>query len=88
MRLLRAPLVIATSLVLAISLGEFGASWVVLRASENATLPMFIDAAISKPFDQMARPSAMVAASILLLFCSILHLAVERFRAPDQTGGI
>lgn len=88
MRLLRAPLMIATSLVLAISLGEFGASWVVLRASENATLPMFIDAAISKPFDQLARPSAMVAATILLLFCSILHLAVERFRAPDQTGGI
>lgn len=88
MRLLRAPIIIAASLVLAISLGEFGAGWVMLRASENATLPMFIDAAISRPFDRLARPLAMVAATILLACCTILHLAVERLRSPEYSGGL
>ena len=88
MRLLRAPIIIAMSLVLAISLGEFGAGWVMLKASENATLPMFIDAAIARPFDRLARPLAMVAASILLACCTILHLAVERLRSPEHSGGL
>jgi thiamine transport system permease protein len=87
LRLLKSPIIVASSLVIAISLGEFGASWVVIRATSHATLPMFIDSAISRPFDYLARPSAMVASTILLACCAILHLAAERFRGSSQGSG-
>ena len=87
LRLLKSPIIVASSLVIAISLGEFGASWVVIRATSHATLPMFIDSAISRPFDSLARPSAMVASTILLTCCAILHLAAERFRGSSQGSG-
>ena len=85
--LLRSSLIVSTGLVMAISLGEFGASWVVIRSTDFATLPIFIDSTINRPFDILARPMAMVAATVLLICCAVIHLTVERFRSEMDGGG-
>ncbi len=85
--LLSGPIVVASSLALAISLGEFGATWVVLRNGASSTLPVHIDALFSKPgFDPLVTPTAMAGASVLMAITLILYVMVEKYR-PDGAGG-
>ena len=85
--LLTPSLIVASSLVFAISLGEFGASWVVLRFTEFTTLPVMIGDLLSRPgYDPILRPAANAAGTILLLITLVLFMSVERFR-PIGSGG-
>ncbi len=80
-------ILVSSSLVFAISLGEFGASWVVLRFTEFTTLPVMIGDILSRPgFDPVVRSAANSAGTVLLLMTLILFMCVERFR-PVGGGG-
>ncbi len=80
-------IIVASSLVFAISLGEFGSSWVVLRFTEFTTLPVMIGDILSRPgFDPLVRSAANAAGSTLLLMTLILFICVEKFR-PVGSGG-
>ena len=86
-KLLSPSLIVASSLVFAISIGEFGASWVVLRFTEFTTLPVMIGDLLSRPgYDPILRSAANAAGTILLLITLILFISVERFR-PVGSGG-
>ena len=85
--LMRPALIVAAALVLAISLGEFGASWVVVRFSEWTTLPVMVDDRLSRPgWDPVLRPAAHAAGTVLLLLTMVLFMAVERFRRLGEGG--
>ena len=85
--LLTPSIIVASSLVFAISLGEFGASWVVLRFTEYTTLPVMIGDLLSRPgYDPILRPAANAAGTVLLLITLVLFISVERFR-PVGSGG-
>ena len=87
LKLLSPSLIVASSLVFAISIGEFGASWVVLRFTEFTTLPVMIGDLLSRPgYDPILRSAANAAGTILLLITLILFISVERFR-PVGSGG-
>ena len=73
--------------MLAISLGEFGASWVVIRFTEWTTLPVLIDELLGRPgFDPVPRAAAQAGGVVLLGLTMVLFMAVERFR-PLGRGG-
>lgn len=85
--LLRGSLIVAGCFVLAISLGEFGASWVVIRFTEWTTLPVLIDELLGRPgFDPVPRAAAHAGGVVLLGLTMVLFMAVERFR-PLGRGG-
>ena len=85
--LLTPSIIVASSLVFAISLGEFGASWVVLRFTEYTTLPVMIGDLLSRPgYDPILRPAANAAGTILLLITLVLFISVERFRTVGSGG--
>ena len=86
--LLRGPLLVAITFTLAMSLGEFGASWVVARSGEWDTLPVLIDSLRSRTgWDPLIQPTAAAAATTLMLITLLLFLTVERFR-PKGEGGM
>ena len=63
----RGPAVVASSLTVAFSLGEFGASWLLVRAGSWDTLSVVVDQLMSRPkFDPLIQPAAMAAASVLM----------------------
>lgn len=84
--LMRGPLIVAGILAFAVSLGEFGATWLLWQTPDWTTLPVMIDRAYSRPYDGMARAVAHVAATILLTTTTVLFILAERFRLPDQIG--
>ena len=85
--ILAPSIIVASSLVFAISLGEFGASWVVLRFTEYTTIPVMIGNILSRPgYDPLLRSVANAAGTVLLLMTLILFIGVERFR-PVGRGG-
>jgi thiamine transport system permease protein len=84
--LMRGPLVVAAALILAISLGEFGATWLLWSNPDWATLPVFIDARLGQPYDPLPRPVGHVAATILMLMILAAFILVERLRVPGQEG--
>ncbi|MEL0101607.1 MAG: hypothetical protein VW862_07910 [Euryarchaeota archaeon] len=70
------------------SLGEFGASWVVTRNSEWTTLPILIDSLKGVPYNNsMTIPAACAIASILMFLTIITFTIAERFR-KSNTGGM
>lgn len=84
--LLRGPLIVAGILAFAVSLGEFGATWLLWQTPDWTTLPVIIDRAYSRPYDGMARAAAHVAATILMVITTLLFIIAERFRMPNQIG--
>jgi len=86
---LRGPAVVAASLTLAFSLGEFGASWILVRSGSWDTLSILVDQLMSRPkFDPMVQPVAMATASMLMILTFILFFIAERFRPSGDGGGI
>ena len=86
---LRGPAIVAASLTLAFSLGEFGASWILVRTGSWDTLSILVDQLMSRPkFDPMVQPVAMATASILMILTFILFVIAERFRPKGDGGGI
>jgi thiamine transport system permease protein len=84
----RGPAIVASSLTLAFSLGEFGASWLLVRAGSWDTLSVLVDTLMSRPkFDPLVQPAAMAAASALMIITFLLFLAAERYRTEGESGG-
>ncbi len=85
---LRGPAVVAGSLTLAFSLGEFGASWLLVRSGTWDTLSIVVDQLMSRPnFNPLIHPTAMAAATMLMLLTFFLFILAERFRAHDDRSG-
>ena len=65
--LLKPQLVVAAALSMAFSLGEFGASWILLRSGAWDTLPVLVDQVMSRPkYFQLVEPIAMATATVLM----------------------
>ena len=70
--------------VIAMSLGEFGASFIIARNSDWVTMPLLIDAWRAKPMkDPLSAPASNSIATVLMLITMGLFLA-ERFRSDRQ----
>ena len=86
--LLRGSILVATIFTLAMSLGEFGASWVVTRNSDWTTLPIMIDSLRAIPYkNSLTAPAACAVSSVLMGITLILFTWAERFR-PARDGGM
>ena len=85
--LMKGSILVATVFTLAMSLGEFGASFIVARNSEWTTLPLLIDSLRGKPMkDPLTVPSSNAVATVLMLITMILFLIVEKFRNTKDRG--
>ena len=86
--LLRGSILIAGIFTLAMSLGEFGASWVVTRNSDWTTLPIMIDSLRSIPYNNTyTAPAACAISSVLMMITIVLFTWAEKFR-PARDGGM
>ena len=85
--LLKPQLVVAAALSMAFSLGEFGASWILLRSGAWDTLPVLVDQLMSRPkYFELVEPVAMATATVLMCLTFLLFVIAERFRS-HQGGG-
>lgn len=85
---MRGHAVVAGSLTMAFSLGEFGASWLLVRSGSWDTLSIVIDQLMGRPkYDPMVNPTAMAAASMLMLLTFAMFILAERFRPVDDRSG-
>ncbi len=85
--LLQPHLVVAAALSMAFSLGEFGASWILLRPGAWDTLPVLVDQLMSRPkYFELVEPIAMATATVLMCMTFLLFVIAERFRS-HQGGG-
>ena len=85
--LLKPQIVVASALSMAFSLGEFGASWVVLRSGAWDTLPILVDQLMSRPkYFELVTPTAMAAATVLMFTTFLLFVIAERFRTHRGGG--
>ena len=85
--LLKGSLVVAATLSIAFSLGEFGASWILLRSGSWDTLPILVDQLMARPkYFELVEPVAMATASLLMMVTFVLFVITERFR-EHQGGG-
>ena len=79
--------VVSSVFVIAMSLGEFGASFVIARNSDWVTMPLLIDAWRAKPMkDPLSAPASNSIATVLMLITMGLFLLAERFRSDRQGG--
>ena len=86
--LLWGSILIAGIFTLAMSLGEFGASWVVTRNSDWTTLPIMIDSLRSIPYNTTyTAPAACAISSVLMIITLFLFTWAEKFR-PARDGGM
>lgn len=84
--LLSGSIIIAATFTIAMSMGEFGASWVVTRNSEWTTLPIMIDS-IRDPYNSITNTASNAIAAVLMLISIILFTWAEKFR-PKRDGGM
>ena len=85
--LLQPHLIVAAALSMAFSLGEFGASWILLRSGAWDTLPVLVDQLMSRPkYFELVEPIAMATATVLMCMTFLLFVIAERFRS-HQGGG-
>jgi len=85
---LKAPLVVAGALTMAFSLGEFGASWILVRSGSWDTLSVLVDQLMSQPkFNPLIQPMAMAAATVLMSLTFILFFIAEKFRKTGEGSG-
>ncbi|MGB1474656.1 MAG: ABC transporter permease [Candidatus Poseidoniaceae archaeon] len=86
--MLRGSILVAAIFTIAMSLGEFGASWVVTRNSDWTTLPVMIDSIRAFPYNEpLVPPAANAVSSVLMLIALILFISSEKFR-PKRDGGM
>ena len=85
--LLKGSIIVATVFVVAMSLGEFGASFIVAKNSDWTTMPLLIDAWRAKPMkDPLSAPASNAVATILMLVTMTLFMIAERFRTNREGG--
>lgn len=86
--MLRGSILVASIFTIAMSLGEFGASWVVTRNSDWTTLPIMIDSIRAFPYNEpLVPPAANAVSSVLMLMALVLFISTEKFR-PKKDGGM
>ena len=86
--MLRGSILVAAIFTIAMSLGEFGASWVVTRNSDWTTLPILIDSIRAFPYNEpLIAPAANAISTVLMLMALILFISTEKFR-PKKDGGM
>ena len=86
--MLRGSILVAAIFTIAMSLGEFGASWVVTRNSDWTTLPVMIDSIRAFPYNEpLVPPAANAVSSVLMLIALVLFISSEKFR-PKRDGGM
>ena len=86
--LLKGSIIISSIFVIAMSLGEFGASFIVAKNSDWTTLPLLIDAWRAKPMkDPLSAPASNAVATVLMLITMGLFMFAERFR-NNRDGGM
>ena len=86
--MLKGSIIISSIFVLAMSMGEFGASWVVTRNSDWTTLPVIIDSIRAVPYNNpMTVPAANAVSSVLMIIALLLFISTEKFR-PKRDGGM
>lgn len=86
--LLKGSIIISSIFVIAMSLGEFGASFIVAKNSDWTTMPLLIDAWRAKPMkDPLSAPASNAVATVLMLITMGLFMFAERFR-NNRDGGM
>lgn len=86
--LMRPSLIVAAGFGMAISLGEFGASWLVMRSGSWTTLPILIDDHLARTGqDPHRRAAAMAAATVLTLLILVVFSIIEKFRRSAEESG-
>ena len=82
------PLAVAGSLTIAFSLGEFGATWILVRSGSWDTLSILVDQLMSQPkFNPLIYPMAMASATILMALTFVLFLLAEKVRPSGEGSG-
>ena len=82
------PLAVAGSLTIAFSLGEFGATWVLVRSGSWDTLSILVDQLMNQPkFNPLVYPMAMASATILMILTFVLFLLAEKVRPSGEGSG-
>ncbi len=85
---LLAPLAVAGSLTIAFSLGEFGATWILVRSGSWDTLSILVDQLMNQPkFNPLIYPMAMASATVLMILTFILFLLAEKVRPNGEGSG-
>lgn len=88
LKFLLAPLAVSGSLTIAFSLGEFGATWILVRSGSWDTLSILIDQLMSQPkFNPLVYPMAMASATVLMILTFILFLLAEKVRPKGEGSG-
>ena len=83
--MLRGSILVAVIFTIAMSLGEFGASWVVTRNSDWTTLPVMIDSVRGFPYNEpLVPPAANALSSVLMLIALVLFISSEKFRPKEM----
>ena len=86
--MLRGSIIISSIFILAMSMGEFGASWVVTRNSDWTTLPVIIDSIRAIPYNNpLIVPAANAVSTVLMMIALLLFISTEKFR-PKRDGGM
>jgi len=80
---LRAPLLAAAGFALAMSLGDFGASLLLMRR-ENMALSVWIEEHRGRAFDLFTQAQASVLTVVLMALATLAYVLVERFRAGGR----
>lgn len=82
------PLAVAGSLTIAFSLGEFGATWILVRSGSWDTLSILVDQLMNQPkFNPLVYPMAMASATVLMILTFILFLLAEKVRPSGEGSG-
>ncbi|MEC8249954.1 MAG: hypothetical protein VX043_05470, partial [Candidatus Thermoplasmatota archaeon] len=80
--------VVSAALTMAFSLGEFGASWILVRSGSWDSLSVLVDQLMGQPkFNPLIQPMAMAAASTVIILTFILVFIAERFRHTEEGSG-
>jgi thiamine transport system permease protein len=82
--LLRGPLTAAAGFAMALSLGDFGASLVLMRPDAMGLSMWVLRLGGPSSFDPLARAQSLALAGMLLLLTVGAYVAMERFRAPGE----
>ena len=86
--MLNASLAVAGSLTIAFSLGEFGATWILVRSGSWDTLSILVDQLMNQPkFNPLIYPMAMASATVLMILTFILFLLAEKVRPNGEGSG-
>ena len=86
--MMKNTIIIASIFTIAMSLGEFGASWVVTRNSDWITLPILIDSLRGMPFNNsLTIPASCAVASVLMMISIAIFTLAEKFR-KNVNGGM